>query len=216
MNLLLSLFMMAGFNDPCVRHQEINMGIKIQTGDFGSGQCFITVSDSKFRGMVYRNYLFSTQGDVMIFNSLGDGPSSTDTGARVFYLRPVKYQLGWRFAKNGDLQILTPSGSLATFNSEKADWTELTGGEVKVDEEITRTNNGGVEIKYFDGFLIDSGFRFGGHPSTRMDRKSYVTRRGDGACEVENKEVFYRVGDEVEFNYPDAEDFNAWYEDRCL
>ncbi len=216
MSLLLSMVMVAGFNDPCTRHVEVRRGIKIQTGSFGNGECYVSVDDSKFRGMVYRNYLFSSKSDVMIFNSLGNGPIGSDTGARVFYLRPYKNQLGWRFAKSGDLEVLMPSGAVARFDREKADFVELTGGEVLVDPEVNRNNNGGVEIKFDEGFVIDSGFRFGGHPSTRMDRKSYVTLRDGEACEVENKEIFYRVGDEVEWNYTDDDEFTAWYEDRCL
>tara|TARA_R110000868_G_scaffold83454_1_gene235539 strand:- start:4799 stop:5449 length:651 start_codon:yes stop_codon:yes gene_type:complete len=215
MNALLSLAMLAGFNDPCVQHIEQRNGIKIQTNAFDAKRCFITVGDSKFRGMEYRNYLFTTDGEIMVFNSLGDGPASTHTGARAFYLRPFKTSLGWRFAKNGDLEILLPSGALARFDREKADWVELTGGEVIVDPEVTRHNQGGVEIRYFDGFVIDSGFRFGGHPTSRMERKSSVRYRDGIECIVENKEVFYRDGDEHEWNLPDDKEFTAWYKQRC-
>lgn len=215
MNAILSLIMLAGFNNPCTQYAEQRNGIKIQTGSFSDGECFVTVGDSKFRGMEYRNFLFTTSGEVLIFNSLGNGPISTHTGARAIYMRPFRTDLGWRFAKTGDLEVLLPSGSVARFDKEKADWVELTGGEVVVDPEVNGSNNGGVEIRYFDGFVVDSGFRFGGHPTSRMDRKSTVSYKDGIACEVENKEVFYRVGDEHIWNYTDDKEFTAWYDQRC-
>lgn len=215
MNALLSLAMLVGFNNPCLDHSERREGIKIQTGTLSQNECFISVGETKWRGMVYRNFLFTSSGEIMVFNSLGNGPISTDTGARAFYLRPFRTELGWRFNEQNDLEVLTPSGAIARFDREAAEWVELTGGAVTVERDVNRNNNGGVELRYDEGFMVDSGFRFGGHPTSRMDRKSIVTNNQGVRCEVENKEVFYRVGDEHEWNYPDDVEFAAWFDRRC-
>lgn len=215
MNALLSLVMMVGFNNPCTTHFESRDGIRLQTGAFNDQECFVSVSETKWRGMVYRNQLFTSKGEILVFNSLGDGPSSTDTGARAFYLRPFRAELGWRFTEENDLEVLLPSGAIARFDSKSAEWVELTGGEVVVDSEVNRDNKGGIELRYYDGFMVDSGFRFGGHPTSLMNRKSLVSYAAGAQCEVENKEVFYRVGDEHEWNYPDDSEFNEWFARRC-
>lgn len=215
MSSLLSLLLMVSFNDPCPSYFETRAGIKIQTGSFSDNECFISVSETKWRGMLYRNFLFTNKAEILVFNSLGDGPSSLDTGARAFYLRPFRAELGWRFTESNDLEIRLPSGEIARFEADSAKWVELTNGEVQVDSEISRTNNGGVELRYNNGYLIDTGFRFGGHPTSRMEKTSLVTDADNVRCTVENKELFYRVGDEHEWNYPDNNEFSQWFENRC-
>ena len=215
MSILTSLLLASNFQNPCLPHSQSLEGIRIQTGAFSDQECFISVSETKWRGMIYRNFLFTSKGEILVFNSFGDGPSSTDTGARAFYLRPFRAELEWRFNEVNDLEIRLPSGEIARFDSLSADWVELTNGRVHVEREVSRANHGGVEISYDNGFQLDSGFRFGGHPSSRMDNKMLVSYEGI-TCVVENKEVFNRVGDEHDWNYPDDNEFTAWFQRRCL
>lgn len=215
MNSLAALFLLATFNNPCVTHYEQRAGIDLQTGAFSDGECYVSVSESAWRGMVYRDYMFTSDGGIMAFNSFGSGPNSTHTGARVIYLRPFTTQLGWRFNEENDLEVLQPSGAIARFDGQTGEWVELSGADLAIDPEVNRSNQGGVEIRSHAGYTIDSGFRFGGHPNSIMTRASTITSADGRRCEVENKELFHLVGDEHMWNFENNEEFTAWFDRRC-
>ena len=71
-------------SDICQFTNKNFMNTKIQTGKFSDGNCYIFVSPKYSKDLIYRSFIFTQDGQHLIFNSYGEGPPSTFTGARLF------------------------------------------------------------------------------------------------------------------------------------
>ena len=57
--------------------------------DEESRNCFISIHGMDITDLKYRDYYFDNSGQFLVFNSYGDGPNSTHTGMRSFFLLPI-------------------------------------------------------------------------------------------------------------------------------
>lgn len=155
--------------------------------------------------MWYRSYYISSSGLFMIFNSYGDGPSSTTTGAREFYFLPRRpYQ---------DLTELTDQYARVVINHNVAldfmttkDLKLINNQNItfKVDPKINKKNKGGVEIVSYKGVYLDVGFSMGRSPSENKESVSTFVNSSRQKCQLKNKFIFdykngniYLFGDSV-------------------
>lgn len=174
-----------------------------------NGRCYLSINNFKLIGMVYRSYLFSSDGDFMVFNSFGDGPQSQDTGAREFFLfpRPLAQP---SFSWNDDtrrLEVTSVSGSKFYFDYENAQISSFDHGQVRLDPEITKLNHGGVEVSKYQGLMLDAGFTLGNAPSDTATAFSILTDKRGATCKVKNAEVF---------KYSNSGDVTCKYSDKGL
>lgn len=179
--------------------------------------CYVSVHNRKAEYQTYRDYLFTSDGELMIFNSLGYGPDSSATGAREFFMFPRVFEnpsFEWNDQARR-LIVTTVSGNKAYFDYEDAEIIEMTGARVERASEIRSDNNGGVEIKNYQGLLLDGGFKLGAAPTGVANAFSQLTDKRGKVCRLQNKELFKYPGDgDVIFKFSDA-GLRTFLKGRC-
>lgn len=163
----------------------------------GSTECYVSLQPRNIEGLVYRDYLITSQGLLMVFNSYGEGPSSEATGAREFYFFPrgIKSELEIKTteAEGGFIQVQMPSGRWVTFSGETADISSLDSGSILRDPKIYKENRGGIEITSYDGLMLDAGFTIGKSPTDDLNRKSTFRDSEGRTCQLQNRLIFTKV-----------------------
>ncbi|MCB0349651.1 MAG: hypothetical protein KDD38_00615 [Bdellovibrionales bacterium] len=162
-----------------------------------SGTCFLAIGSNYTPGLIYRDYLFTSDGQFMVFNSFGSGSASTDTGARVFYFAPMVSELGFDIL--GDEAIIhLPNGSRAVFNLSVGKFTHIDTGQIIESDLVSRDNRGGIEIVDYPGIYFDMGFAMGNSPV--MQKKSMVKIvRPSQTCSVRMSKIFDYIDGEPVF-----------------
>ena len=168
--------------------------------------CFLSVNPDYSPDLIYRNFIFRETGKLLVFNSYGPGDQSIMTGARVFYFFP-RQQIP-AFNIQGSTAHISTSQKNANFFWNTA--TGLLSGNSQLqiieDPKIYPENQGGVEIPYFKGLLLDAGFRLGEDPSSELSKKSIFRDEKNETCVVKNSEIFAQdPGGEIKFRLSDAE-----------
>lgn len=168
--------------------------------------CFISVHNRKAEGLLYRDYLFTADGELMIFNSFGPGDESQTTGAREFFMFP-RVQIAPTYEWNDEtrrLIITTVNGNKAYFDYEDAELVEMSGANIKRASSIVPGNRGGIEILNYQGLLLDGGFKMGSAPTGNSRANSTFTDRTGKTCKVQNYELFKYTSDgDVIFKHSD-------------
>lgn len=169
--------------------------------------CMMTLSPRNPNDMTYRSFLFQDGGLFMIFNSLGNGPESTSSGAREFFLFPRNQEMSYRYnAATKRVNIHTPSGKVFVFNTEKTILVSISGTQFTTDYDVNANNKGGIEITKNNSFYLDAGFELGQSPTQNPKRKITFKDAQNNSCIVTNSEVFsYNDSLDVIFKYTDAQ-----------
>lgn len=172
--------------------------------------CFFSINPlDAYVDLVYRDYLLTSEGLFMVFNSYGPGNESETTGAREFYLFPRKsqsYSYKWN-AGARELEVTHVTGDKFVFDSKKARLKSISNATVTVANEVVPSNGGGVEISKYQGLLLDGGFRVGAPPTANANGKSAFTDTNEKSCTVKNAEIF---------NYTSDGDILLKYDDKGL
>lgn len=161
-----------------------------------SEKCFVTINYDYYPApQAKRSYLFANTGILMVFNSYGDGPVSTDTGARVFYFFP-RLKNPQFFHQNNSVFVAHSNDRLVQFDQQTAQMTFMESAEITVDPDVNRHNKGGVEITKYNGTLLDLGFNMGSDPKMNPNGKAIFSNPRGFKCTLKNKEIFDYSGDE--------------------
>lgn len=180
-------------------------------------KCFLSIRNRKASGLLYRSYLFTSEGELLVFNSLGNGNEAESTGAREFFMFP-RVQAAATYEWNDDtgrLTVTTVNGNKASFDYEDAELVEMTGAVIKRDSEIRPDNRGGVEITQYQGLILDAGFKLGSAPSGVSGAISTFTDRNGKTCKIRNYEVFkYTADGDVIFKFSDK-GLQSFLKNRC-
>nr|BFD63045.1 hypothetical protein BdHM001_17260 [Bdellovibrio sp. HM001] len=168
--------------------------------------CFISVHNRKAQGLLYRDYLFTADGELMIFNSFGPGDESQTTGAREFFMFP-RVQVTPTYEWNDEtrrLIITTVNGNKAYFDYEDAELVGMSGATIRRATDIHPSNRGGIEILNYQGLLLDGGFKMGSAPTGNSRAYSTFTDRNGKTCRLQNYELFKYTSDgDVIFKHSD-------------
>jgi hypothetical protein len=212
---LLFISMAHANQNSCPQKRWHYQGTVVSQGYFTSSEsCFMTVRAFNSTGLVYRDFLFTSRGMMMVFNSFGDGPSSTDTGASEFYFSPLTHQLAVDFVD--DLVIITmANGSKISFDAQKAFPLEMDGADLLVDPVVRAGNQGGVSILRFEGLRIELGFQMGMSPSWYLNRQARVIDQDGRVCSLRNSEIFVKKNDEIYHRYPTNDGLRNFLRRRC-
>ncbi len=159
--------------------------------DENSRSCFISIHPMDVVDLKYRDYYFDNAGLFMVFNSYGDGPNSTMTGTRGFYLFPqVQDYPDYSIESNGDVRIQTVSGHEIVFDSKKLKIKSFVGGTF-TEKILSSKNQGGTEIKPGSGFYLDIGFKLGGLNNENSKNTTQAIGSKSGQCALKNIEIFH-------------------------
>lgn len=173
---------------------------QIQTGVFQSGVCYLNLSDTKSVDLVYRTHLFTDEGLQMVFNSYGYGPSSTHTGARMyFHPGPQKY-LDLNFM-GPYLEIQLSTGNRLLFDTNNFKFLAQSDIKYTEDLRVNRSNQGGLLITSSPTAYLDFGFSLGGSPMMNMNGSFFYISPGKAYCGLRNNFVLKRVNGDVEWKY---------------
>lgn len=163
-----------------------------------SGPCYLSIHPrDAFDTLIYRDYLLTSEGLFMVFNSLASGEGPGSHGAREFFVFPSNFK-GYSWEVNAENLIVRGFYDLTlTFSLKTAQLTSISQADILVAKKVEASNRGGVEILRSEWPFIDSGFRLGGAPSERPKAYSNV-RNGKGeSCRVLNSEIFDYQNDDV-------------------
>lgn len=200
-----------------------NLGnMRYQIGSYRSnGKCFISIGPNN-RYPEYRSYNFDSKGELMVFNSLGDGRPSTDTGARSFFFpvtsSDLKYELDFT---NEYIQVQATDGRVWKFDARSSKIESIEDMTFIEDPEVNRNNKGGLELTPTRGYLIDEGWRLGGPPNIILTRNSTIKNSQGDLCIVKNKKIFKHELDSrgrvdgAYFIYPKTKDWMKFLAKNC-
>ncbi|RYZ84072.1 MAG: hypothetical protein EOP06_18775, partial [Proteobacteria bacterium] len=176
----------------CVDKYEIFDNTQVQISPTGDS-CTVSVHPREaYVDLIYRDFLFDTNGLFMVFNSYGNGSDSQSTSAREFYFFPravsdLKYEFD---AKNNRLMVTAASGKRFYFNTIKAILTDVSGSMLQQDYSMEPKNRGGVEFPQNDGLIMDGGFKIGQSPSQYPKEKVTFRDPTGNTCDLTNSEVY--------------------------
>lgn len=187
----------ASFQSPCSFNAFHFKGLTLQTGQFKDKTCFVTIAPRNQIDLIYRSYLITSKGQIMVFNSFGDGPINTDTGARVFHLFPYKGNLSYNINGGDNIDVQLTSGNTLTFSKSQGIPTSITNGYITIDPKISPYNQGGVSIESSTDLIVDSGFELGGTPIANSKGESIITDKNGETCLVMNDKIFDQKDGEV-------------------
>lgn len=204
-------------NTNCEEVLERRDNTKISTFTNSTGGCYMSVMPFNVKNMTYRDYLFDEKGLMMIFVSYGDGPDSEMTGAREYYLFPRVQSIPHSFWQaDNRLLVRHPSGTEFVFESNTGDLGSMSPGQVEVDPFFDPSRKAGIEIKKFEGILLDVGFTMGRSPSSQSGRSSQFKDSSGNTCTVKNTEVFkYTRGGDSSFKFLDDKSLQSFLKSRC-
>src|SRR5687768_2155584 len=77
------------FSTECKEVSGYNDNLQFSRERSSDGECWVSLHPRNgYVDLKYRDYLLSSSGLLLVFNSYGHGPESETTGAREFYFFP--------------------------------------------------------------------------------------------------------------------------------
>lgn len=154
-------------------------------------ECWISINDmNSYINLVYRSYLIASDGLLMVFNSYGTGPASTNTGARHYYFFPREVYFNEVSLHKDIVSVRLNKKLNLQFNTKSLSLINQAGFQVKTDLKVNRNNHGGVEVLNYDGVFLDLGFALGKSPAENPEGKSTFKNQFSQICEVRNRQIF--------------------------
>lgn len=209
----LSLNTFAG--EICERENIFLENIRITRGTLPSTQrCFVGIAERNPKNLIYRDFLFASDGQIMVFSSYGDGPTSETTGAQEYHVFPRVQNPTYEILE--DTVVVTMSnGDKMTFDKNTAKPLYLEGGDIKFDSDIRVGDKGGFKIENYKYLLMDSGFSMGMNPTWTLTKSSKFIFENDSECVLKNKELFMRRNGENKWKYEDDKTLFSFLAKRC-
>jgi hypothetical protein len=185
---ILMFLVSAEVNATCLERREKVADSSVEMHALNTETCWLLLGPDLVPDMVYRSYLFDNSGFMMIFNSYGEGPESTTTGAREMYIFPRGGVLDYRIT-DSEVTAVLPSGIELTYDAKAFRWSGTKGAKVKEKSQIKVGDQGGIEISIQSGLILDFGFRLGNSPTGDPARKANFVDSIGNRCTVVNRDV---------------------------
>jgi hypothetical protein len=187
----------------CLEFFEAQGAFQYSRQSFGD-TCYLSVHPRQVTDLVYRDYLFTSEGELMVFNSFGEGETSKMTAARVFFFFP---RAGLPELEIGELQVRVDFSSFSFYFSKiQPRFLRMDGGTVSEAESVKPQNRGGIEFALERGLLLDAGFALGLDPTAIKGGKSIFTDKHGLSCQLTNSEIFrYSTDGDPSFAFSDDE-----------
>lgn len=153
-------------------------------------RCYLSIHPrNAYETLVYRDFLLTNDGMLMVFNSYGEEGANSD-GAREFFFLANEFK-GFQWNVQGDSLILTGfSDKIIKISLKTAQMTEISGSEIKVADKVLPNNRGGLEILNANFLFIDAGFKMGDSPSNSKSSRSVVKNSKQQSCTLKNTQVY--------------------------
>jgi hypothetical protein len=197
---------------------QIN-NIKMQIIEKINDQCMLSVSATN-NYPNYRNYMFNTASELIVFNSFDGGSPADSTGARSYSFLTKKNELQFRILDH-QIQVKTPAGHIFTFSDKTGDLEKIKGLYYTFDEEVRGDNEGGLDLHPMKGLLLDEGWQQGELPRISFKRHSLFKDALGHMCSQENSKLFKHILDgrgQVDgayFQYPTRQELKTFLNSEC-
>lgn len=198
----------------CEEDYQIHGAYVFQKQQENNGSCFLSVDPANPKNLVYRSFLFTDKGLFMVFNSYGDLEGSD--GARVFRFFPQGQNPDFIAGENQQTHIRLSTPGMELILSQKEEKViGMKGAKIEIVPEVSKENQGGIEILNSEALYLDSGFRLGNDPTLEANRKSTFVDSRNQRCQVRNREVFQYLPDgDVKFKFSDSA-LKKFLQSRC-
>lgn len=167
--------------------------LKMQVVEKINEQCMLSISHADSYPK-YRNYMFNTASNLIVFNSFDGGHPSVSTGARSYIFFPKKQKLAFKILADGIL-VRVQSGDIFKFSKDTGDLESIKGIYYIFDEEVRGDNDGGLELHPQHDLILDEGYQQGELPRIHMKRQSTFKDAHGKMCSRPNKELFKYIFD---------------------
>lgn len=188
-------------------------------GRYGEGKtyqnmfCKIAVQADSSKPETNRSMTFTDEGLVQVFSNLA-GSTSSSTGARVYYLFPLKNKQAVIEESADHLSVSHASG--VEFDFDKTGNISSPQLKMKVSKTISHENKGGVEIESFpQGLVFDLGYRIGNTPTLNKNAVVTVTDKNNKKCTMLNNDFNKVEGYSVELRYKTNEELHKFLSKKC-
>ncbi|MBC7420731.1 MAG: hypothetical protein H7328_08385 [Bdellovibrio sp.] len=177
--------------------------------------CFLSITPRNIIDLKYRDYYFSNSGELMVFNSYGDGDPSKTTSSRDYFLFPLITDYpDYSIEDNDDVTIKMVSGHELRLSAVDFSIVSLTPGTF-TELPLSPKNKGGVEIMPARGFWVDGGFKMGGTGFDHANNKSIIhSANSSKSCSLTNKEFLGYANGNYGFKYQGA-DLQKFFTQKC-
>lgn len=179
--------------------------------------CFISIHPMSVSDLKYRDFYFNNDGLFMVFNSYGEGNSSSTTATRSFYLFPkLNDYPDFSIEENGDVLVKTVSDHYFLFDAKAFKIKSVSPGSF-TEKPLSKNNKGGVEIKLISGFWLDVGFKMGGMAEENKKGTTVATGSKKGQCTLKNTDLFdYSQAANYEYSFLyEGEAMSLFLKNRC-
>ena len=177
-----------------------------KSGKYGAGNqyqdmfCRMFISADRTDSKSYRNFTFTDEGLIQVFSNFPGTTNSNSTGARVYYLFPLREEKSIKAADENHLSVIHPSG--VEFRFDQAGRVSSSELKMKVSKEINSQNKSGVEIQsYSRGLVVDLGYRMGNTPTLNKNGPVTITDKNLKSCKLINNDINIVNKDKVELRY---------------
>ena len=212
--LLISSTLVSASENFCERKSLTVLNTKISTMKLTNGNCYLSLHPKRTVDLVYRDFMFSDEGLIMMFDSYGNGPGSRFTGARSFYTYPHKTSPTYTI--NGSQLLITLiDGNVFSFDLDLYQPTFMSNAVISYISDVKPALKGGLEIDSKEGLLIDLGHRIGADPSTRRNYESTFTDVHNRSCKVNNNKFIKLVAGEPSLIFTDNQTINLFVREHC-
>jgi hypothetical protein len=171
--------------------------------------CYVSVTPKNFSNLKYRAFQFNALGKFLIFNSFGEGSTSTSTGARVYHFFPFSNEIDFSVVGE-EIKISFSNKKFFYFDKNTGDIKKQDGFDFAMDSTIHPSNQGGLEIKYYSDLYLDVGFSMGKDPSSILNRE-VVFYLENQKCKMKTNEIFNSEG----LLKVSKQDLNQLIKDNC-
>ncbi len=216
--LFIVLCLQTAHSSDCVDLYQSKRNIQVQQIKSIDDICFLSVSPKNaYIDLVYRSYVFSDRGSLLVFNSFGDGdsPSYNEnelTGAKEFYFFP-RLQKSQSFSWDSDvasnkdyLKIDSNHYFNMKIDTETGLIASVDQADIKIDAEVRPDNQGGVRISPKSGLIYELPFTKGQAPSSQPSIRGVFIDSDGVKCKVKvgelfnkdsNGETYFKMNDHV-------------------
>jgi len=135
--------------------------------------------------------MFGSDGLFFVFNSYGEGPPSTKTGAREFYTFPRGDYPSFEInLKDQLVSISLTTGEIVIIDAKAMKILSMSDSEFYENPQVLPNNRGGFEIKTRTKIILDCGFRLGESPSSDPKNQCQFFDSKGQTCVFHAEDIF--------------------------
>ncbi len=178
-------------------------------------KCWYSVGPEDQQDLIYRQFMFDSSGYFMVFSSYGNGPESTSTGAREFYLFPRSQAVAANVKADG-VAFTLANGLSAVYSADFARWVDAVGADIWESPDVVEGDKGGFKIRINKGLQLDFGFKMGGAPSGNRKGNAEFRDALGNSCPVRNAEVMiWDANDDTTLRFATDQALRNFLNARC-